>query len=156
MSSFERIQSQPMRLVGLDEDGAEIPVEHDILVVGRDPGCDARIDSMRVSRRHCCLTHSNGELMVRDLGSTNGIRINGLRVAGGRLRPGDELAIAHHRFRFESGPAQNRTLAESASGLLGLPARRGELADDENPVVAAVCRLRRQRRVRVTALSTVD
>jgi pSer/pThr/pTyr-binding forkhead associated (FHA) protein len=94
--------------------------------------------------------------MVRDLGSTNGIRINGLRVEEGRLRPGDELAIAHHRFRFESGPAQGRTVADSASGLLRLPARRGELASDENPVVAAVCRLRRQRRARVTALSTVD
>jgi pSer/pThr/pTyr-binding forkhead associated (FHA) protein len=39
--------------------------------------------------------------VVRDLGSTNGIRVNGMRVKTGRLRPGDELSIAHIRYRLE-------------------------------------------------------
>jgi pSer/pThr/pTyr-binding forkhead associated (FHA) protein len=44
-------------------------------------------------------------VVVRDLGSTNGTWINGLRVAEGRLRPGDELAIAGVRYRLEGGAA---------------------------------------------------
>jgi pSer/pThr/pTyr-binding forkhead associated (FHA) protein len=49
------------------------------------------------------MTQESGEVVVRDLGSTNGIRINGQRVEIGRLRPGDELSIAHDRYRLEKG-----------------------------------------------------
>ena len=72
-----------------------------MIVVGRDPNCDTRLDSLRVSRRHCCMTRKNDQVVVRDLGSTNGIRINGMLVETGRLRPGDELSIAHIRYRLE-------------------------------------------------------
>jgi pSer/pThr/pTyr-binding forkhead associated (FHA) protein len=47
------------------------------------------------------LTEDGGEVVVRDLGSTNGIRIDGQRVKCGRLRPGDEISIAHIRYRLE-------------------------------------------------------
>jgi len=47
------------------------------------------------------MTRDNDQVVVRDLGSTNGIRINGMRVETGRLRPGDELSIAHIRYRLE-------------------------------------------------------
>ena len=90
----------PARLVAIDE-GPDILLNRPMIVVGRHPACDTRLDSLRVSRRHCCLTYENGEVLVKDLGSTNGIRINGQRVANGRLRPGDELSIAHYRYRWE-------------------------------------------------------
>jgi len=90
------------RLVALDE-GSDIPVDRAMVIVGRHPQCDARLDSIRISRRHCCMTQDQGDLIVRDLGSTNGIRINGQRVEMGRLRPGDELSIAHIRYRLDSG-----------------------------------------------------
>src|SRR6516162_2336372 len=61
------------------------------VVVGRHPHCDSRLVSPRVSRWHCCLTEVDGAVWVRDLGSTNGIWINGRRVMSGRLRPGDVL-----------------------------------------------------------------
>ena len=86
----------PARLVALDE-GPDIALDRTIVVVGRHPACDTRLDSLRVSRHHCCMTPEGGEVVVRDLGSTNGIRINGQRVEIGRLRPGDELSIAHIR-----------------------------------------------------------
>jgi pSer/pThr/pTyr-binding forkhead associated (FHA) protein len=47
------------------------------------------------------MTRENDQVVVRDLGSTNGIRINGERVETGSLRPGDELSIAHIRYRLE-------------------------------------------------------
>jgi pSer/pThr/pTyr-binding forkhead associated (FHA) protein len=47
------------------------------------------------------MARENDQVVVRDLGSTNGIRINGMRVETGRLRPGDELSIAHFRYRLE-------------------------------------------------------
>ncbi|HWE36489.1 MAG TPA: FHA domain-containing protein [Isosphaeraceae bacterium] len=97
-----------IRLVALD-DGPDVLLGGRLLVLGRHPSCDVRIDSIRVSRQHCCLTVLGGDLLVRDLGSTNGIRVNGRRVAAGRLRPGDELTIAHLRFRLER-PAESREI----------------------------------------------
>ncbi|GIW86087.1 MAG: hypothetical protein KatS3mg108_0411 [Isosphaeraceae bacterium] len=103
----------PLRLVALDE-GPDITIDRPMVIVGRHPQCDARLDSIRVSRRHCCMTHTdNNALFVRDLGSTNGIRINGQRVEEGRIEVGDELAIAHIRFRLDDGSADQSTLAGS-------------------------------------------
>jgi pSer/pThr/pTyr-binding forkhead associated (FHA) protein len=88
------------RFVAIDQ-GPDITLDRPMIVVGRHPDCDARLDSLRVSRRHCCMTRENDQVVVRDLGSTNGIRINGARVEAGRLSPGDELSIAHFRYRLE-------------------------------------------------------
>jgi predicted component of type VI protein secretion system len=101
----------PARLVALDE-GPDIVLDRAMVVVGRHPQCDARLDSLRISRHHCCMTQDQNEVVVRDLGSTNGIRINGQRVEMGRLRSGDELSIAHIRYRLDNGQAQEKTLAD--------------------------------------------
>jgi pSer/pThr/pTyr-binding forkhead associated (FHA) protein len=55
------------------------------------------------------MTRENDQVAVRDLYSTNGIRINGMRVETGRLRPGDELSIAHIRYRLEGGEGSEKT-----------------------------------------------
>ena len=74
------------------------------------------------------MTQEGGEVVVRDLGSTNGIRINGQRVEIGRLRPGDELSIAHIRYRLEKGQGHEQTIAEPAA-LAGFAPR----AEDRGP-----------------------
>ena len=108
----------PVRLVPLDE-GPDIMLDRAMVVVGRHPSCDTRLDSLRVSRQHCCMSQEKGEVTVRDLGSTNGIRINGQRVERGRLRHGDELSIAHIRFRLENGQGHEQTIVEP-EGLAAL------------------------------------
>src|ERR1700682_718082 len=104
--------NMPARLVALDE-GPDILLDRPMIVVGRHPQCDARLDSLRVSRHHCCMIQDKDEVVVRDLGSTNGIRINGQRVEIGRLRPGDELSIAHIRYRLDTGMAHEMTLLDA-------------------------------------------
>jgi pSer/pThr/pTyr-binding forkhead associated (FHA) protein len=84
---------------------ADISLDRAMVVVGRHLGCDARIASHRVSRRHYSLAASPDGVLVRDLGSTNGTRIKGRRVDRGVLRPGDELSIAHCRYHLEGPPA---------------------------------------------------
>jgi hypothetical protein len=90
----------PARLVALDGT-ADIPIVGPLTVVGRHRDCDARLDSSRVSRRHCCLAPAGDAVLVRDLGSTNGVKLNGRRVDEGLLRPGDVLSIAHLQFRLD-------------------------------------------------------
>lgn len=138
--SHQSAQDDPMpvRLVALDE-GPDIPVDRAVVVVGRHPQCDARIDSIRVSRRHCCMTSDRGEVIVRDLGSTNGIRINGQRVEMGRLRLGDELAIAHIRYRLEATGGEERTQADQAGNPSALPlgAVQDPVAKEPDRLIAA-------------------
>lgn len=110
------------RLVPLTE-APTIVLDKPILLVGRHPDCDVLLDSKKVSRRHCCLAHVNGRLIVRDLGSTNGVWVNGQRVGEGEMNPGDELAIANIPYQLrcdDDSPreeAQNGSSAEPQSPL---------------------------------------
>src|SRR5262249_58029544 len=80
--------------------GPRTLVDKPILLLGRHPECDIQIDSRKISRRHCCIAQVSDYLVVRDLGSTNGVRINGVRVVEGRLAAGDELTLGSHRYRL--------------------------------------------------------
>jgi predicted component of type VI protein secretion system len=91
------------RLVSLT-DAPSIPIDKPVIFIGRDSECDVVLsDSRRVSRKHCCLAHVNNRLMVRDLGSMNGVWINGERIERtGTMQPGDELAIGDVRYRLST------------------------------------------------------
>src|ERR1700733_15716966 len=80
-------------------DGPSILIDKPILLFGRHEECDVQLNSKKVSRRHCCLAQVHDYLVIRDLGSTNGVRINGERVAEGKLRPGDELQIGNFKYQ---------------------------------------------------------
>src|SRR4029079_17312766 len=88
----------PAQLVALTE-GPNILLDKPILLLGRHPECDIQIESRKISRRHCCIAQVGDYLVIRDLGSTNGIRINGIRVLEGRLRGADEVTIGSNRYR---------------------------------------------------------
>jgi pSer/pThr/pTyr-binding forkhead associated (FHA) protein len=88
----------PAHLLSLT-DGPSILIDKPILLFGRHEECDVQLNSKKVSRRHCCVAQVNDYLVVRDLGSTNGVRINGERVAEGKLVPGDELQIGNFRYQ---------------------------------------------------------
>src|SRR5271165_4374400 len=87
----------PPQLLALT-DGPSILLDKPILLLGRHQECDIQLVSRKVSRRHCCIAQVADHLVVRDLGSTNGIRINGVKVLEGNLKPGDELMIGNYRY----------------------------------------------------------
>ena len=80
-------------------DGPSIIIDQPILLFGRHEECDVQLNSKKVSRRHCCVALVEGALLVRDLGSTNGIKINGVEVREGKLRAGDELVVGNYRYQ---------------------------------------------------------
>jgi len=88
----------PVMLLSLS-DGPSILLDKPVLLFGRHAECDVQLNSKKVSRRHCCLAQVNDYLVIRDLSSTNGVKINGQRVTEGRLRPGDELEIGNFRYQ---------------------------------------------------------
>jgi pSer/pThr/pTyr-binding forkhead associated (FHA) protein len=117
----------PAQLLALT-DGPSILLDKPILLIGRHGECDIQLNSRKVSRRHCCIAQVNDYLVVRDLGSTNGVRINGLRVAEGKLKAGDELTLGNFRYQVRlEGPSAEQPV---------LPARSDEslLEDADEPV----------------------
>lgn len=88
----------PAHLLSL-ADGPNVLLDKPILLFGRHEECDVQLNSKKVSRRHCVLAQVHDHLVIRDLGSTNGVRINGERVAEGKLRPGDELQIGNFKYQ---------------------------------------------------------
>jgi len=76
-------------------------VSGDPFVIGRSRECDLVLDDPNISRRHAELRREDGGWAVHDLGSTNGIKLNGRRSRGGRLNPGDEITLGISRLTFE-------------------------------------------------------
>lgn len=72
--------------------------------VGRDATADVVLSDDGVSRRHAQVGREARGVVVRDLGSTNGTWVNGVRLAAPRvLRPGDEVRVGGTVLRLESG-----------------------------------------------------
>src|SRR5579883_2393108 len=93
------------RLVAVDG-GRSIDLTKDLTLFGRDEDCDVRLDHKSVSKLHCVIVKTDGVLLLRDLGSTNGTRVNGQRVRRAALLPKDEVSIASFKFRVELGPQE--------------------------------------------------
>jgi pSer/pThr/pTyr-binding forkhead associated (FHA) protein len=94
------------RLVGINC-SLTFSLEKPIVLVGRHPDCDAVIQSSgKVSRRHCCVAHADTAFVLRDLGSMNGVKVNGSRVKETYLQSGDEVSIGDMQFLFEVSRAE--------------------------------------------------
>ncbi len=92
----------PARLVPLTAGlGPPISLERPVILVGRHSECDAQIVHARISRRHCCLAQVGDRLVIRDLGSLTGVRVNGYDVEETELAPDDEVAIGPILYRLE-------------------------------------------------------
>ncbi|MEA2405507.1 MAG: hypothetical protein QOE08_2154 [Thermoleophilaceae bacterium] len=71
------------------------------VVLGRSRECDIVIDDPNISRRHAELRREGGGWVVADLGSTNGVKVNGRRVNEHPLSPGDEITLGLEHLTFE-------------------------------------------------------
>lgn len=117
------------RLVSTDG-GPSIDLVKDLTLVGRDEDCDVRLEHKSVSKLHCVLVKTDGLILLRDLGSTNGTRVNGQRVRRAALLPNDVLAIANLKFAVKFGIELEKDEAAAAEARAATsPARRNALPD---------------------------
>ena len=91
------------------------------IVVGRDPTCDLSEADPLLSRRHAEFSIDGDSIVVRDLGSRNGIYVNGSRIAEGTLESGDIVRIGHLHLRY----------VEDSAPITAMP----ELSDDATSLV---------------------
>ena len=136
--------------------GPPIEIVKDLTIVGRKEDCDVRLDHKSVSKMHCVIVKTDGMLFLRDLGSTNGTRVNGQRVRRAGLLPNDQVTIAHFKFRVQFGPdppvesplpqmnASEHTQALDAREVAHL-LRPGARADDDGEDSAELPAVQMQR-----------
>jgi pSer/pThr/pTyr-binding forkhead associated (FHA) protein len=72
------------------------------VVIGRAPECNIQLHDTNVSRRHAEIVPRGTGYALVDLNSTNGVRVNGLRVAEQVLIDGDEILVGNTRMIFEA------------------------------------------------------
>jgi pSer/pThr/pTyr-binding forkhead associated (FHA) protein len=73
-----------------------------VATLGRSRECDCVLNDPNVSRRHAELRRGpTGDWEIADLGSTNGVKVNGRRVSSTRLSPGDQVTIGTTTFSFD-------------------------------------------------------
>ncbi|WP_395811758.1 sigma 54-interacting transcriptional regulator [Archangium minus] len=102
------------------------------LLVGRLPTADIRVEDPSVSRQHARVLVEEGEVRIADLGSHNGVRLNGERVVGTqRLWSGDVVTLGHVTLVFHCG---DRALP--LRPMLDTTALRARLAEEVERVVS--------------------
>jgi hypothetical protein len=80
-------------LVTLTVDGTRHEVKQRRVVLGRSKDCDIQLSDTNVSRRHAELRQEGASYWMVDLGSTNGMEVNGKRVKRAKLRDGDTVTL---------------------------------------------------------------
>jgi FHA domain len=93
----------PARLICLNAcfPGKSIDLANTPLTIGRHPDANLCLPHYMVSRFHCQLAETSGAITMRDLGSRNGILVNGEPALEATLHPGDTLTIGPFTFRLE-------------------------------------------------------
>ena len=98
-------------------DGDPINLDKAILLVGRHPSCDIiLVSSRKVSRIHCCIAQAGNRLLIRDLGSTNGVSVNGANIEESEIHLGDEVVIGDLKFVVADGSDNRRGRRSKTNG----------------------------------------
>jgi pSer/pThr/pTyr-binding forkhead associated (FHA) protein len=117
--------------------GHPLEIARDITLIGRKEGCDVRLDHKSVSKQHCVIVKTDGLLLLRDLGSTNGTRVNGKRVRRAALLPNDLVNLAGFSYKVHFGPENGPVLPHEHTQHIDLAdvdrARKQDSAADSAP-----------------------
>lgn len=80
--------------------GRSFTIDRECITVGRGPGVDLVFDNPEMSRQHAAIEFSGGCFRIRDLGSTNGIVLNGRPTQAGDIKHGYRFEIGSQGFQF--------------------------------------------------------
>lgn len=80
--------------------GAEFALSRPVTRLGRAEELDVWVNHRSISREHAEITNDGGTIRIRDLGSANGVRVNGRDTSQAELKPGDVVELGQVRFRF--------------------------------------------------------
>jgi DNA-binding NtrC family response regulator len=89
-----------LKVVKGPDKGLEVVLERDEILLGCAEGADLRLADPTVSRNHCAIRMTTKGPLLKDLGSTNGTKVEGVEVREAYVPPGAVLDLGHTRVRF--------------------------------------------------------
>ncbi|MBN1438632.1 MAG: FHA domain-containing protein, partial [Anaerolineales bacterium] len=118
----------------VDQDGKEHPISA-ATVIGRAPDCQIQIEQPGVSRRHAQFEISGDKVLLKDLESSNGTFVNGLRIqVPTELSDGDQIRIQDNLFTYRApAPAAAPEPAPQAAAAAAAPAAAPAQAESGSP-----------------------
>nr|MDQ3037758.1 FHA domain-containing protein [Myxococcota bacterium] len=121
------VAQPPARIVMTSQPapGAEFALARPVTRIGRAEELDVWINHRSISREHAEITNDGGTIRIKDLGSANGVRVNGRDTSQGELKPGDTLELGQVRFRFVAPGEQFVFDAERTMQLDAIAPERG-------------------------------
>lgn len=96
---FRRFRAAIVILSG-GASGSEYALDQSQVSMGRGPGVDLAFDDAAMSREHAMVEFYGEGFRIRDLGSTNGVSVNGSAVQVCKLKHGDRFDLGEHRFQY--------------------------------------------------------
>lgn len=91
---------RPRLILSVGDEESAYFLTHAVTVIGRASDCDLRIEDSGVSRHHAEVRYSDGRVGIVDLGSTNGLTVNGKPTERVELNDGDRIDIGHSTLIF--------------------------------------------------------
>ena len=82
-----------LEITGIGKETKVVELRRGETIIGRNSECDIPLSSENVSRKHACIGLSNDEYLIKDLKSTNGVYVNGVRIEKCVLRNQDQIEI---------------------------------------------------------------
>jgi hypothetical protein len=124
------------KLVLYDQNGNEISerqIDRERIKIGRRSDCDIQLDHISVSGEHALISTIRNDSFLQDLGSTNGVRVNGKLIKNHHLQDGDQINIAtfHLKFQFEPWVMPDSSWAPTVTRTIKQTVMSGSGRNDE-------------------------
>jgi len=136
-----------MKLIIEDDEGRKtvVPVVREEITIGRQDGNTIKLTERNVSRRHARFFRENGSLMLEDLGSYNGVRVNGDKIGGPtKVKEGDLIEIGDYDLGIQgklealaNAPAAAPSAAKPRLSMEVPKVPKKDTPPPEKPVAAA-------------------
>ena len=97
---YLRVRKTKLLVISGPLQGHEFIVNHDIFTIGSSDHNDLTIHDSTVSKRHCEISVEQSGYLIRDLDSTNGTLVQGVRISSAHLAPGSEIQLGKTRIVF--------------------------------------------------------
>jgi pSer/pThr/pTyr-binding forkhead associated (FHA) protein len=153
-----------LKLIIEDDEGRKtvVPFVREEITIGRQEGNTIRLTERNVSRRHARLMRQNGHVVVEDLGSSNGTRINGERISGqSAVKDGDLIQIGDYDLALQSEAAARARPSPASdepsdSGVHAEPETEAEAPVMEDASAGAVSPEQRRHSTAIIKMDQVE
>lgn len=116
------LKNPRLRVVNSSMSGQEFPIPEHPVIVGRSSGCDIVIADQSISRQHVRAEIKDGKCVLKDLGSHNGIYLNGSSTRTAELKPGERFELGDIAIEFRAEETAQAS-AESPDQTVAMPAQ---------------------------------